>query len=201
MSAKVYENGAWRDINQMNIYENGAWRNVNSAKVYENGAWREVYPALPTLNDTDAKIYTYKNKIYDVDNVRAENCTFTNESICPAYQDENTWNGGLFVEDSNKYWDSNGKSGYSFEYDYYHIYYKKDNNNALLHVYNTDNGLSGLWAAGIIASDLWHGYVDTDGRQDSGRFRLYNYRNTSFAYVYAIIGSDSTEPPWDGTMV
>lgn len=46
MSAKVYENGAWRDINQMNIYENGAWRNVNSAKIYENGAWREVYPTI-----------------------------------------------------------------------------------------------------------------------------------------------------------
>lgn len=65
MSVKVYENGAWRDINSAKVYENGAWRDINSAKVYENGAWREVYPNLPDIGD--GILCTYGNKVVNSD--------------------------------------------------------------------------------------------------------------------------------------
>ena len=46
MSAKVYENGAWRDVKGARVFENGAWRDVKQGNIYENGAWRKVYPEL-----------------------------------------------------------------------------------------------------------------------------------------------------------
>ena len=55
MATKIFENGAWRDINSAKIFENGAWRDVNQMNVYENGAWRKVYPTLP-VNVTNVSI-------------------------------------------------------------------------------------------------------------------------------------------------
>lgn len=78
MSVKVYENGAFRDVDYLRRYENGAWRDCEAAYRYDNstGAWIEVWSSMEYFSSVG--LPTYGN-IY-VEPRRGEYISYTQDT-------------------------------------------------------------------------------------------------------------------------
>lgn len=207
MSAKIYENGSWRDINSAKVYENGAWRDAEYMKIYENGVWRDVYQNLPTLNYEGCEFFSFKDRI-----MRSDLITLSSNSVVVEQ------NLGFKLPIINKSYNNlTGlyiKGSYG-NYSYIHVY---------AHTYSSSyyhSGYLGYWTRGINDSYNYCGDINPTAvstgnpdykyyllpSHDSNRIYIELYTQNPndtdgkpnyYIVVYAIIASNSSDLPWDG---
>ena len=193
------------------VYENGAWRDVNSAKVYENGAWRDVYPNLPAISD--GQFLTFRNKIIREDIVSLNDCTINNYSIIPPYSGR-----GLRIktptEGSNPYKclhmymtdaKNAGSSFYGKDSSDFTIKYGYFISDGTVNYYS--NNLYVCYTQTIKNSttygNLYYNKRDDitypyDDHYDIEHYEFVQSYESYNVKIYAIIGSNSQSMPWDG---